>query len=150
MQMEDVSASFASLLEKSFQMFAGLRDLGPFGNRYQAYFQKTFEVYTRLWRFQQQHRAALERSSSGLRRCEVGDIASHIGQLYYHHYLRTSDRADLAESAVFYDAIQERRYFEELRQSSSIDDWRRLLRYYARYIVVCLLQRRLDKVCLHR
>lgn len=27
-----------------------------------------------------------------------------------------------------------------------MDDWRRLLRYYARFIVVCLLQRRHDKV----
>jgi hypothetical protein len=40
----EVQDSFVALLDKSFQLFAGLRDLSPFGTRYQAYFVKTFEV----------------------------------------------------------------------------------------------------------
>lgn len=45
----DVQDTFVALLDKSFSLFAGLRDLPPFGQRYLPYFQKTFEVYTRLW-----------------------------------------------------------------------------------------------------
>ena len=41
---------FAYLLEKSQQLFAGLRDLPPSGNAktWQPYFQRTFEVYTKV------------------------------------------------------------------------------------------------------
>ena len=152
---------FFALSERCQQMFHGLRDLGlflscfffenshlfllgSFGRGYQPYFQKTFEVYTRLWKFQQNYRGPLE--AAGLKRWEIGDIASHIGQIYYHYYLRTSDRSYLAESSVFYEAIQQRKYFQELTSSSLTEDWRRLLRYYARYIVVCLLQQRFEQV----
>ena len=99
----------------------------------------------RLWKFQQSHRSGLE-ATAGLRRWEIGDIASHIGQVYYQYYLRTAERSYLAESAVFYDAVQQRKYFQELTNSSSIDDWRRLLRYYARFVMVGLLQQHYDKV----
>ncbi len=66
--------------------------------------------------------------------------------MYYQYYLRTAERSYLAESSVFYDAVQQRKYFQELTSSASIDDWRRLLRYYARFIMVCLLQQHFDKV----
>ena len=99
----------------------------------------------RLWKFQQTHRAALE-AHNCLKRWEIGDIASHIGQVYYHYYLRTADRSYLAESAVFYEAIQQRKYFKELMASSNEDECRRVLRYFARYIMVLLLQQRFDKV----
>lgn len=50
------------------------------------YFEKTFEVYTKLWKFQQTHRPILEdKANYGLKRWEVGEIASKIGQLYYHY-----------------------------------------------------------------
>ncbi len=52
----------------------------------------------------------------------------------------------MSESSVFYDAVQQRKYFQELTASTGIDDWRRLLRYYARFIMVCLLQEHFDKV----
>ena len=42
----------------------------------------------------------------GLKRWEIGEIASKIGQLYYHYYLRTSETNYLRESAVFYQASQ--------------------------------------------
>ena len=85
-------------------------------------------------------------SYSCLRRWEIGDIASHIGQVYYHYYLRTSERSYLVESAVFYDAIQQRQYFHELSISTKVDEFRRVLRYHARFIMVLLLQHHFEKV----
>ena len=47
---------FKYLVEKSQQLFAGLKELPPTGRGWQPYFQRTFEVYTKLWKFQQQYR----------------------------------------------------------------------------------------------
>jgi len=140
---------FQYLLEKSQQLFAGLRDLPPTGGKqWQPYFQRTFEVYTKLWKFQQQHRYILENKENyGLKRWEVGEIASKVGQLYYHYYLRTSETNYLNESFVFYEAIRERAYFKDILESKNPALMIKKLRYYARYIVVCLLlnQRELVK-----
>jgi hypothetical protein len=47
-------------------------------------FQKAFSVFTRVWKYQQQNRTALENEDCfGLKRHEIGEIASKIGQLYY-------------------------------------------------------------------
>ncbi|KAF9173283.1 hypothetical protein BGX20_003639 [Mortierella sp. AD010] len=136
-QNQAVVEEFQYLLEKSQQLFAGLRDLPPTGaKQWQPYFQKTFEVFsknlclvslchpTKLWRFQQQNRFVLE-NSYGLKRWEVGEIASKIGQLYYHYYLRTSETNYLQESSAL--MIKK-------------------LRYYARFIVVSLLLNNRDIV----
>lgn len=61
------------------------RDLPQYGhNQWQAYFGRTFDVYTKLWKFQQQHRLILD-TKYGLKRWQIGEIASKIGQLYYHY-----------------------------------------------------------------
>ena len=52
--------------------------------QWQAYFGRTFDIYTKLWKFQQQHRAVLDHRY-GLKRWQIGEIASKIGQLYYHY-----------------------------------------------------------------
>ena len=76
---------FCHLLEKSKQLFNGLRDLPQYGHKqWQAYFGRTFDIYTKLWKFQQQHRAILD-ARYGLKRWQIGEIASKIGQLYYHY-----------------------------------------------------------------
>ncbi|KAG0042200.1 hypothetical protein BGZ83_000778, partial [Gryganskiella cystojenkinii] len=138
-QNQTVVEEFQYLLEKSQQLFAGLRDLPPTGaKQWQPYFQKTFEIFSKLWRFQQQNRFVLE-NSYGLKRWEVGEIASKIGQLYYHYYLRTSETNYLQESYIFYDAIRERRYFNEISEIKSSALMIKKLRYYARFTVVCLL-----------
>lgn len=76
--VEKLVQEFAHLLEKSKQLFNGLRfvsnhqycsiskliefsftyrDLPQYGHKqWQPYFGRTFDVYTRLWKFQQQHR----------------------------------------------------------------------------------------------
>lgn len=52
-----VVVEFNHLLEKSKQLFNGLRDLPQYGHKqWQAYFGRTFDIYTKLWKFQQQHR----------------------------------------------------------------------------------------------
>ncbi|KAJ2374129.1 hypothetical protein IW150_003276, partial [Coemansia sp. RSA 2607] len=136
----EIVEEFEYLLEKSQQLFSGLGDLPEIGSKYwMPHFQRTFEVYTKLWRFQNQHRLLLEKPEHyGLKRWEVGEIASKIGQLYYRYYLRTSDTNNLLEAFVFYDAIRERNYFkgeEEVKNSALMI---KKLRYYARFIVVCL------------
>ncbi|KAJ1566687.1 hypothetical protein HK096_000681, partial [Nowakowskiella sp. JEL0078] len=78
----------------------------------------------------------------GLKRWEIGEIASKIGQLYYHYYLRTSETNYLYESYVFYEATRERQYFREVIESKNQVLVIKKLRYYARFIVVCLLLNR--------
>ncbi|KAI8074604.1 hypothetical protein BC940DRAFT_343206 [Gongronella butleri] len=133
---------FQYLLEKSQSLFSGLRDLPPTGNyrQWRHYFEKTFEVYTNLWKFQQTHRALLEdKANYGLKRWEVGEIASKIGQLYYHYYLRTSETNYLHEAYVFYEAIHDRQYFKNVLEVKNPALMIKKMRYYARFIVVCLL-----------
>ncbi|KAF9935470.1 hypothetical protein BGZ75_010225 [Mortierella antarctica] len=138
-QNQTIVEEYQYLLEKSQQLFTGLRDLPPTGaKQWQPYFQKTFEIFSKLWRFQQQNRFALE-TTYGLKRWEVGEIASKIGQLYYHYYLRTSETNYLQESYVFYDAIRERRYFNEISEMKNPALMIKKLRFYARFTVVCLL-----------
>ncbi|RUS15213.1 protein SCAI [Endogone sp. FLAS-F59071] len=137
-----VVEEFQYLLEKSQQLFAGLRDLPPTGSnrQWQPYFQRTFEVYTKLWKFQQSNRIILEdKTNYGLKRWEVGEIASKIGQLYYHYYLRTSETNYLREAHIFYEAIRERQYFKDILDNKNPALVIKKMRYYARFIVVCLL-----------
>ena len=55
---------FCHLLEKSKQLFNGLRDMPQYGHKqWQAYFGRTFDIFTKLWKFQQQHRPVLDRSA---------------------------------------------------------------------------------------
>lgn len=100
---------FLYLLDRGNTLLAGLRDLPDFGGSWENYFHRCFEIYARLWKFQQQHRfvrlsrcpiiirvffsnlffflsAVLEKKELyGLQRWEIGEIASKIGQLYYHY-----------------------------------------------------------------
>ncbi|KAF9539889.1 hypothetical protein BGW38_009905, partial [Lunasporangiospora selenospora] len=47
-QNQTVAEEFQYLLEKSQQLFAGLRELPPTGSKqWQPYFQKTFEVFAK-------------------------------------------------------------------------------------------------------
>ncbi|KAI8378542.1 hypothetical protein BD560DRAFT_389678 [Blakeslea trispora] len=142
MRQQKLVEEFQYLLEKSQSLFSGLRDLPPTGShrQWRPYFEKTFEVYTKLWKFQQTHRSILEdKSNYGLKRWEVGEIASKIGQLYYHYYLRTSETNYLYEAYVFYEAIHERQYFKDIIEVKNSALMIKKMRYYARFIIVCLL-----------
>ena len=85
------------------------------------YFHRTFESYAKLWKYQQTHRAILDNKERyGLKRYEIGEIASMIGQLYYHYYLRTSDVRFLLESCIFYESIRSRGYFRDVMKTKSV------------------------------
>nr|CAB3265882.1 protein SCAI [Phallusia mammillata] len=133
-----VVQEFCDLLECSKELFNGLRDLPQYGQRHwQPYFARTFETYTKLWKFQQENRAILD-TVYNLKRWQIGEIASKIGQLYYHYYLRTSETNYLNEAYQFYTAIRARNYYKNVTQETP-DLILKKHRYYARFIVVCLL-----------
>ncbi|XP_025112792.1 protein SCAI-like isoform X2 [Pomacea canaliculata] len=144
---------FCHYLEKSKQLFNGLRDLPQYGHKqWQSYFGRTFDVYTKLWKFQQQHRQVLD-TKYGLKRWQIGEIASKIGQLYYHYYLRTSETNYLNEAFSFYSAIRMRAYYSKASKEERLllmqyrpDLMVKKLRYYARFIVVCLLLKKMKLV----
>ncbi|XP_060600178.1 protein SCAI-like [Ruditapes philippinarum] len=137
---------FCHLLEKSKQLFNGLRDLPQYGHKqWQSYFGRTFDVYTKLWKFQQQHRQVLD-VKYGLKRWQIGEVASKIGQLYYHYYLRTSETNYLNESFSFYSAIRMRAYYSKANKEERPDLMVKKLRFYARFIVVCLLLKKMKLV----
>nr|KAJ3420695.1 hypothetical protein HK105_005369 [Polyrhizophydium stewartii] len=126
---------FQYLLEKSQQLFAGLR--------WQPYFQRTFEVYTKIWKFQQKYRSVLDNKEYyGLKRWEIGEIASKIGLLYYNYYMRTSETNYLYESFIFYEAIRDRMYFKDVMEVRSPVLMTKKMRYYSRFIIVCVLLNR--------
>ncbi|XP_068619623.1 protein SCAI [Battus philenor] len=138
-----VIIEFCHLLEKSKQLFNGLRELPQYGHKqWHSYFGRTFDVYTKLWKFQQQHRGILD-NKYGLKRWQIGEIASKIGQLYYHFYLRTSETGYLSEAYSFYCAIRGRSYYTQACKEDKCELMVKKLRYYARFIVVCLLLKKL-------
>ncbi len=111
--------------------------------RYDTYFYKVFKVYTQLWKFQQENRQKLV--EAGLKRWEIGEIASRIAQLYFGQYMRTSDASYLSESYVFYEAILTREYFKEgLFQDVNLAN--KQLRFLARFLMVCLALNRREMV----
>lgn len=91
------------------------RDLPACGHykQWQPYFSRTFDIYTKLWKFQQQHRPTLDKIYC-LKRWQIGEIANKIGQLYYQYYLRTSELHYLEESVAFYGAIKARNYYANI------------------------------------
>lgn len=137
----DIGSEYNALLERSDELFLILRDMPRYGLRqWQTHFMKTFDVFTKLWKFQHEHRKTLQKEVQ-LKRYQIGEIASKIGQLYYHYYLYTSDIKYLYEAMDFYSAILSRNYFKltDNRDNNQRDIKVRCLRYLARYFVIGLL-----------
>uniref|UniRef100_A0A8C2H275 Suppressor of cancer cell invasion n=1 Tax=Cyprinus carpio TaxID=7962 RepID=A0A8C2H275_CYPCA len=129
-----------------FVLSHSCRDLPQYGHKqWQSYFGRTFDIYTKLWKFQQQHRQVLD-NRYGLKRWQIGEVASKIGQLYYHYYLRTSETSYLNEAFSFYSAIRQRSYYHQVNKEDRPELVVKKLRYYARFIVVCLLLNKMDLV----
>lgn len=79
-----LQGTICDLNHKYNQCFYCCRELPQYGHKqWSLYFGRTFDIYTRLWKFQQLHRAVLD-SKYGMKRWQIGEIASKIGQLYYH------------------------------------------------------------------
>lgn len=80
-----------------------------------------------------------------MKRWEIGEIASRIGQLYFGQYMRTSEASYLSESYIFYEAILTREYFKEgLYQDINLAS--KQLRFLARFLTVCLVFNRREVV----
>lgn len=139
-----VSEVFWSLVAKADKKFSKIRDLPYYErNRYDTYFDKVFRVYTQLWKFQQENRHKLV--EAGLKRWEIGDIASRIGQLYFGTYMRTSGASYLSESYIFYEAILTREYYKDgILQDLNLAN--KQLRFFARFLTVCLVLNRREMV----
>ncbi|XP_042502765.1 protein SCAI-like [Macadamia integrifolia] len=139
-----VSEIYWSLSDKADKKFNRIRD-SPYHarNRNDDYFNKVFKVYTQLWKFQQENRQKLV--EAGVKRWEIGEIASRIAQLYYGQYLRTSEASYLSESYVFYEAILNREYFKE-SSMQDINIANKQLRCIVRFLIVCLILNRREMV----
>lgn len=92
---------------------------------------------------QQENRQKLV--EAGLKRWEIGEIASRIAQLYYLQYQRTSDSSHLYECYMFYEAVLTREYFKD-GSSQETGLVKKQLRFLARFLVVCLLLCRREMV----
>lgn len=139
-----VSEVYWSLVDKADKKFSKIRDLPYYQrNRYDTYFYKVFKVYTQLWKFQQENRQKLV--EAGLKRWEIGEIASRIAQLYFGQYMRTSEASYLSESYVFYEAILTREYFKE-GSPQDVNLVNKQLRFLARFLMVCLVLNRREMV----
>ncbi|KAJ7956782.1 protein SCAI [Quillaja saponaria] len=141
-----VTRTFRALVESADRKFARVRDVPAYGSVNQNnYFQKVFKAYTRLWKYQQENRGKLV--ESGLKRWEIGEIASRIGQLYFGQYMRTSEARFLVEAYVFYEAILSRKYFEGSGNSAKdLGVKFKELRFYARFLLVSLILNRMEMV----
>ncbi|GJM98534.1 hypothetical protein PR202_ga15557 [Eleusine coracana subsp. coracana] len=143
---------FKALVEAADRKFARARDLPLYAGG-DHHSRKAFKAYTRLWRLQQERRRELV--AGGLRRWEIGEVASRIGQLYYARYLRTAEPRSLVGAYVFYEAIYSRGYFAAAAGGgASSGDSRhqglliryKELRFIARFLVVAMLMRRAEAV----
>lgn len=143
---------FKALVEAADRKFARARDLPLYAGG-DHHSRKAFKAYTRLWRLQQERRQELV--AGGLRRWEIGEVASRIGQLYYARYLRTAEPRSLFGAYVFYEAIYSRGYFAAaLAGGAGTGDGRhqglliryKELRFIARFLVVAMLIRRAEAV----
>jgi hypothetical protein len=147
---------FKALAEAADRKFARARDLPLYGGG-DHHSRKAFKAYTRLWRLQQERRRDLV--AAGLRRWEIGEVASRIGQLYYARYLRAAEPRSLVGAYVFYEAIYSRGYFGAAAAAVGTDGGGggvsrhqalliryKELRFIARFLVVAMLMRRAEAV----
>ncbi|XP_060185648.1 uncharacterized protein LOC132615110 [Lycium barbarum] len=139
-----IPKTFRALVESAEKKYARVRDLPAYGvaKTSNHYFHKVFKAYMKLWKYQQEHRVKL--IDCGLQRWEIGEIASRIGQLYFSQYMRTSEIRFLLESCIFYEAILNRKYFEGSRKDRMVRF--KELRFYARFLMVCLILNRVEMV----
>lgn len=79
-----ITLLWCKLVDNTINTGKNCRELPQYGHKqWHSYFGRTFDVYSKLWKFQQQHRTILD-TKYGLKRWQIGEIASKIGQLYYH------------------------------------------------------------------
>lgn len=73
-------------------------------------------------------------------------ISNSVSFLFSVHSLRTSETNYLNEAYSFYAAIRGRAYYSRANKEDRPDLMVKKLRYYARFIVVCLLLKKMKLV----
>ena len=133
-EIAETVSCFRENLDKSKHMFNALRDIPPHGHEaWKIQYGKTFEIHSFLWKFQQKHRNILTERGN-LRRYEIGEVASRIGQLYYQYYLRTSELLYLEEAFNFYHTLRLRNYYKNVESEPTPYLMVKKLRFYARLV----------------
>ena len=133
---QEAVGRYRGLVQQGAQHFAALRDAGTARQSvWEPNFQRAFLVFSALWRYQHEHRAAL--TEAGLQRWEVGDIACKLGQLYYSCYLHTAQTRYLLDAVELFGAVQARGYFAGLEPDAFLAG--KKLRFYGRYVVAALM-----------
>ena len=133
---QEAVGRYRALVQQGAQHFAALRDAGTARQSvWEPNFQRAFLVFSALWRYQHEHRAAL--TEAGLQRWEVGDIACKLGQLYYSCYLHTAQTRYLLDAVELFGAVQARGYFAGLEPDAFLAG--KKLRFYGRYVVAALM-----------
>ena len=108
---------------------------------------KAFESLNELWRLQMSARPILERTYK-LKRWEIGEIASRLGQLHYYAFTRRGDPESLRLAFNFYNVIQQRQYMDlpkDLQQRHTPFVIKKM-RVLARFAVVCVHLDKLDEL----
>ncbi|KAI3826869.1 hypothetical protein L1987_00928 [Smallanthus sonchifolius] len=80
-----------------------------------------------------------------LKRWEIGEIASRIGQLIFGQYMRTGQANYLSEAYIFYEAVLTREYFKD-GTFQDLNLANKQLRFLARFLTVCLVLNRREMV----
>ena len=136
---EAVVAEYRRLARDSKERFDVLRHVPQLGQQHwRYYFSSAFDSFTALWKLVKRHRALLIEQCD-LQRMDVGDVASRIGQLYFHFYLRTSRMQYLKQSMTFFDALRSRQYYLSQNDMDAAVLGGKQFRFLARYIVVAIL-----------
>ncbi|XP_065187744.1 protein SCAI-like isoform X1 [Sycon ciliatum] len=137
----DVAARYQTLYESAMKHFSAMKEVNKFGRHdWRSVFGETFRVFAELWEYLKENMVSL-RHSGLLQSYRTADVASKIGQMFYHSYVLSSDVEYLHQAYWFYSAV---RY-----SSSSTDtDTSELhsshlllmrMRYLARFLSVALL-----------
>eukprot|EP01064_Diplonema_japonicum_P034343 TRINITY_DN7084_c0_g1_i4.p1 TRINITY_DN7084_c0_g1~~TRINITY_DN7084_c0_g1_i4.p1 ORF type:complete len:467 (+),score=98.83 TRINITY_DN7084_c0_g1_i4:634-2034(+) len=133
---------YTSLMSKSKRAVQVLEGIPLYATRGQSadpFVEQAFEMLNELWKLQYQERAALARVKN-IKRWEIGEIASCLGQLHLYAYLRRSEHESLWTAYTYYNTVQVRAYFELPPHISQrhVTYIKRKIRFLARYCLVCM------------
>ena len=140
LRLTDRSKKAITVLEGLPLYAANCSSVDPFVGR-------AFESLNELWKLQMSARSVLE-SAYKLKRWEIGEIASRLGQLHHYAYTRRGDPESLKSAFYFYNVIQQRKYLElppkvDARHGAFIV---KKMRVQARFAVVCIHMNKVEEL----
>ncbi|KAL3320627.1 hypothetical protein Ciccas_000702 [Cichlidogyrus casuarinus] len=135
--MTDIPGTYTNLIEKSKSLLNFTRCIDETESGYwETYYNKCFELFSKLWTLQLHHRHELE-THCGLTRADFWHPRNNFCSL------RTSDPTHLDESETFFTAIVSRKYYST---DVETEPELRYLKTLGRLVLVHLLKFRSDRV----